>query len=118
MTDSMRDWPKMLRVNNMAAQLAPALYHCRALLYDPDSPPWVDASPQIHLLYIEIAERVLRELAPKNEPSSTGEPAQKPQIVKWCPKCGTRQQSRHEELAPYCSHLCRDAAQWQERTRI
>jgi hypothetical protein len=81
MTDSMRDWNKKLRVNNMAAQLAPALYHCRALLYDADSPTWVDASPQIHLLYIEIAERVLRELAPKQEPSNTNPPPQAPYLV-------------------------------------
>jgi hypothetical protein len=116
--DSMKDWNKTLRLNAVASQLAPALYYARCQLYDADGPMWADVSPGMHRAYMDIAQRLLAELAPRNEPSNTNPPPRAPYLVAKpaCIKCGTRDQSKHD--APYCGHLCRDAAKWQERTRI
>lgn len=66
--NAMKDWPAKLKLNAQAAQLAPALYYSRCLLYDADAPMWEAVSPELHKRYIDIATRVLFELAPPPKP--------------------------------------------------
>ena len=70
MTDSMRDFPNVLKLNITAAQLAPAIYYARCLLYDVGAPIWDGASPEIHRCYIDCAQHVLRALAPPTASAS------------------------------------------------
>jgi len=93
----MRDWPQVLKLNATAAQLAPALYYARCQLYDVDAPMWVNVSPEIHRSYIDIAQRLLTDLAPKVDLPYLTEP-------QWCVQCGTRTVSKH--YTPFCSHIC------------
>jgi hypothetical protein len=64
--NAMRDWPKVLKLNAAAADLAPAIYYARCLVYgDAFAPEWALASTELRQSYLKIAERVLSDLGPQ-----------------------------------------------------
>ncbi len=81
-----RDWPKQLKQNAAACDLAKSIYYARSLVYG-DGPAWDDLSPILHTNYMLIAQRVLEDLAPKSRLMCPQ--CGTPNTKSWCVHCGT-----------------------------
>lgn len=69
MNDSLKDWPRTLRVNVIAGQLAQAICYARAEVYG-GMQHWDAIPPESKRVFVEIAEKLLRDMAPVVKPSS------------------------------------------------
>lgn len=68
MTNSMRDWPSILKRNAVCCDLAKTLYYAKTQVYG-GSAHWDALSPDTKRIFVDVAEQTILQLAPDARPS-------------------------------------------------